>query len=179
MEVLNPEQVKVRAREVYKAGNYRESAQLYQKAREEALLLGDELLAAEMANQASVSFLRGRDPRSALEVLGGVYDTFNDFGKIQRMAVTLGNRASASEKLGNINQAEIDYQEAANLFKEIGESELYSITMQSLSFLYLRTIKPLRALSAINEAMVFKTKLSLPDRMLKNVLRILKGIRNP
>jgi tetratricopeptide (TPR) repeat protein len=173
MEGLHPELLKFQAREVYKAGNYREAAQLFLKAREEALLLVDHLFAAEMANEASVSYLMAGDPRSALGALDGVYDTFHDLGKIQHMAVTLGNQASAAEKLRNIKQAENNYRQAGKLFKEIGEGELYSHTMQSLSFLYLRTLKPKRALLAMNEALVFKTKLSLTDRILKCVLRIL------
>ena len=65
-----------------------------------------------------------------------------------------------------------DYQKSADLFKQIGDNELFTSTMQALSALQLRTGRQLEALATMKAGVDKIERPGLKSRFLKKLLDI-------
>ena len=128
--------------------------------------------AGEMANNASVSFLRAGDPEQALSVLQGKPKIFESLGDNHGKAISIGNQAAAYEALKKHKVALDLYLEAAEIFAQEGDIELYKSTMQSLSALQLRDGKPFDALTTMKIILNRLKNKSISNRFLANFLDI-------
>ena len=91
---------------------------------------------------------------------------------LRRQAFALGNRAAALEALGHLDDAAQDYENSANILKDIGEHELRADVLQSLSAIQLRTRKPLQALATMRAGIDNVEHPTLKQRLLKRLLNI-------
>jgi tetratricopeptide (TPR) repeat protein len=171
-EVLTPKQIVTEAQAAYGEGFFIKAAQFFLAAQESYESLGDSLNAAEMANNQSVALLRAGKAEKALQALAGKGKIFEDAGDIRRQAMTLGNRAAALEALKQWEDARNNYQQASDLFAQIGEMENYTATMQALSALELRTQRPLEAILTMQAALNKVSRPGLKQRLLKKLLKI-------
>ena len=171
-ETPNFKEEENRAHEAYKAGNFSEAAKLFCLLKKDYKALDDNVFAGEMANNASVSYLQGDDPKNALAVLDGVAEVFEAQGDNQKLAVTFGNKAASLEALNQNEKAADLYQKAAEIFSEEGDSELYRNTIQSLSALQLRTGLPIEALTTMKVSMEKAPQKGIKNRFLKRILDI-------
>jgi tetratricopeptide (TPR) repeat protein len=171
-DVLNPEQIAAEAQAAYKAGDYAEAAKSYQAAEESYRLVGDLLSAAEAANNCCVSLLQAGRAKDAFEAVKGTVEIFEEASDLRRQAMALGNQAAALEAGKRLEDALSDYQKAADLFKQIGENELYTSTMQALSALQLRTGRQLEALATMKAGVDKIERPGLKNRFLKKILEI-------
>lgn len=169
-ETLNPNDLVNEARRAYDGGDYLEAARLF-KAAEQGFDLGaDPCQAAEMANNCSVALLQAGEPQAALQALEGRERVFERVGDLKRLGMTWGNRGKALETMKQFDLAFQAYRQAADLFLQIGENELYTTTMQSISALQLRTNRPLEAVASMQAGLDRMGKSGVRQRLLKRLL---------
>jgi tetratricopeptide (TPR) repeat protein len=133
---------------------------------------GDDINAAEMANNACVALLQAGEAKRALDVVQGTPEQFDRLGDPQRAAQAVGNLASALDACGRIDEAEQAYIGAADRFKALGETEARADTLKALSQLQLKRGRALDALSSMQQGLEGSQKLSLRERFLRWLARI-------
>jgi tetratricopeptide (TPR) repeat protein len=154
-------------KESYKNGKYPEAASYFKAAAEGFQATGDALKSAEMANNASVAFLKAGEYQAALESVEGTDGVFESAGDVRRRAMAIGNYAAALESLNRINEAIAMYEQADSLFKEIGEHELRAPILQSLSTLQFKSGRNLEGLANLDAGFEEGGKTNLRRRILK------------
>jgi tetratricopeptide (TPR) repeat protein len=172
LEILNPDKLESEAEQAYLSGDYPKAADNYNASRIGFQAQGDLIKMAEMANNCSVARLKEGDPETALRVLEGVDLIFEQEGDIKGLAITLGNRGAALDALNRRDESAIDYKKSADLFRRCGESELYAVTMQSLSALQLRNGKAIEALVSLQHGINQIKKPRFSHRLIKKLLDI-------
>ena len=171
-DILTPQQMAKEAKSAYRVGDYAEAARSFEAARHGYLSANDAEMAAEMANNCSVSLLQAGENEAALKALEGSEFVFIQAGDRKRQAMTLGNQAAALDALGRLEEAEQIYWQAAGILKELGETELRLPIMQSISALQLRTGRHLQAVASMYAGVEKIKNPTLKQRFLKRLLGI-------
>ena len=171
-DILTPQQIESEAKSFYHAGDYMKAAKSFQAARQGYSLANNDFMAAEMANNCSVSYLMAGENESALQALEGVEFVFIQADDQKRQAMTLGNQAAALDALGRLEEAEEKYWEAAQIFKDLGDTELRLPIMQSISSLQLRTGRHYQAIASMYAGIEKINNPNLKQRFLKRLLGI-------
>lgn len=175
----SPQRLVKQAQNAYRSAHYREAAQLFKAAQAAYEQRDDALMAAEMANNASVAYLQAGDGAQALAVVEGTPQVFAAKGDLRRQGMALGNRAAALEALERYDEAEEEYLHAAAVLQEAGEDQLRAQTMQALSALQLRRGQRLQALasmySGLEEVRHPTPKQSFVKRLLAIPVEMLTG----
>jgi|WetSurMetagenome_2_1015567.scaffolds.fasta_scaffold257228_2 tetratricopeptide (TPR) repeat protein len=161
-----------KAKSAYDAEDFEEAAQWFERASNQYAQLGDTLNAAEMANNRSVSLLRGGNAQGALQASVGTERTFAQAGDIKRQAMALGNQAAAMESLHKDQEAIRLYEQSNQLLKQMNEPALRVFVLQSLSGLHLRQHHYMNAMATMEAALEIKSVLSLRERILRKLLQI-------
>ena len=130
----------------------------------------DYLNAAEMRNNLSVVLLELKKPEEALRVLQGTDVTFAEGNDKKRQAMALGNIATALQMNGELVEALTRFEQSAELFREINDPELRSITLKKISNLQLKTGKQFQALASLDASYDQSEKKSVKDRILQSFL---------
>lgn len=172
MEILNPNHLADEAQVDYKIRDYHSAAELYKAAAAGFLAAGDEIKAAEMANNSSVAWLKAGNPQAALDVVSGTDRVFELKGNIMQQAVAIGNQAAALEKLRHMDEALAAYTKSAELFHQAGEFDLRAYVLQSLSMLQLRKRHYLEAYATMRAGIMGVKKPNLKQRFLKTLIQI-------
>jgi len=172
METLNPQQLADEGRAEYQKREYLSAARLYQAAAEGFVASGDELKAAEMANNCSIAYLKGGNARAALEAATGTEVVFASKADRKQQAMALGNQAAALEKLKREDEAMTAYEKSAVLLKEVGEFELRAYALQAISSLHLRKRHYLEAYATMREGIMGLKKPNFKQRLLKSLIQI-------
>ena len=169
-DTKTPQQLEAEGGSAYHVGNHAEAAGFFSAAEEGYRALGDELKAAEMANNCSVAWLQANQVQEAYQAVQDTVDVFRTAQDKKRLAMALGNRAAALEALENLEQALTDYEESADILKEIGEHDLRLDVMKSISALQLRTGRSLQAVATMQAGVDGVEKPNLKHRLLKRIL---------
>jgi len=171
---LNADPLKLvqEAEAAYQTEEYALAANKYQSAQEAYAAAGDALMAAEMANNASVALLKGGNAGAAYEAAAQTDQAFARAGDLRRQAIALSNQASALESLKKTDQALALYQQSSELLKQINETEMRAFVLKSISFLQFRTGKRIEAMATMRIALDAQRKLTLRERVLKSLLGI-------
>ncbi len=175
VEPISPQILEAEGKTAYENGDYLKAESSFAAAQAGYIAQGDHLMAAEMANNRCVVILQMDDPnaaKAALEVVDGTVAVFKDAGDQSRQALALGNRASALEAIGDLDQAIVDYEESARIFKEIGAEDLRMDVVKSLSSLQLKTGRSLEALATMQAGVNGIQKPNLSQRLLKRLLSL-------
>jgi tetratricopeptide (TPR) repeat protein len=172
METVNPKQLADEAQAEYSKGEYLSAAKLFIAAADGYSATDDEILAAEMANNCSVAFLKSGDAKSALEVVKGTDKVFGSHGEMLRQAMALGNQAAALEGLKRLDEAVEAYGRSAELLNEIGEFELRAYVQQSISAIKLRKGRYLEAFAFMHDGVSKIDNPNLRQRMLKSLMKL-------
>ena len=176
MTTLFADKIAANAKNAYEAGEFLNAASLFEQAASQFSTQGDELMTAEMHNNSSVAFLKGGNPRRALDAAVGSDQTFAAAGDVRRQAMALGNIAAAQEELHDFEAARENYSRSAELFKEIGERDLRATVLEHLSALQFRTGKRIEALFSMETAIESKNKLAAKDCLLKSLIGIVRKL---
>lgn len=166
------EQLEDSAGKAYQAEHWTEAAEEFSAAGDAYAADGNQLKAAEMANNACVAHLRAGDSARALEAVEGTADTFERLGELKRAALALGNLASALEASGRVEEAEHAYSGAAEKFKDLGEADARADTLKALSQMQLKRGRAIDALTSMQHGLEGSRKLSLRERFLRWLARI-------
>lgn len=166
-EIYRPEELDRLGKAAFQRGDYAQAAENFSAAREGYRALNDETNAAEMANNASVAYLKGEQPQAALEAAQGTDAIFEAAGDQRRQAMALGNYAAALDSLNRVDEAIEHYEKADQLFKELGEHELRAALLQSLSNLQFKSGRSFEGLANLNAGFEEGGKTSIKQRLLK------------
>ncbi len=168
----SPQQLKKQAEAAYQSKQYRQAAELFLSASQAFSNAGNLLAAAEMSSNRSVSLLQAGDAKGALEAVRGMDRVFSLSGDTRKQALALGNEAAALEALGKHADAMDKYRQAADLLKQIGDSESRAAVLKSISQIQLKTGRHLESFASMDAALENQKKLSLIDRLLKKLLQV-------
>jgi tetratricopeptide (TPR) repeat protein len=160
------------AQKAYKAGRFPQAAAHYLQARTLFQNSGDEVKAAEAANNASVALLQSGDPQAALDASQGTEKVFEMAGDLRRQAIALGNQAAALDALNRLEEALKQYWLCSDLLKKSGDEENRTYILKSISTLQIRTGHELEALATMDAALQNQKQLSFQERFLKKLLQI-------
>lgn len=135
----------------------------------------DDIALAEMKNNLSVVLLKTKDTEGALEVVKGTDQVFLAHGEKKKQAMALANTATAMEALGKKEEALQFYEQASDLFKELGEKEMRKDILKRISDLQLKTKRGLQAIASMEAAYDQNDKKNIKDSVFKNLIVFLKS----
>ncbi len=161
-----------KAKAAYEAEDFEDAAQWYERAASQYTQQSDPLNAAEMANNRSVSLLRGGNAQGAYQASLGTEKVFAQAGDLKRQAMALGNQAAALESLHKDDEAIALYTQSNQLLKQLNEGALRVYVLQNLSGLYLRQRHYMNAMATMEAALEIKPNLGLRERLLRKLLQI-------
>lgn len=170
VETLSVTQLQEEGKAAYQRCDYKEAAKRFKEAAEVYRSNKDESNAAEMLNNLSVALLQAGDAKGAFQAVDGTESFFATSGDIRRQAIALGNRGAALEGQKRYKEAIEAYSDAADLFEQIGESELLAPVMQSLARLQLRNGKAFQGLASIQAGLGEMKRPALHQRVLKKLV---------
>jgi tetratricopeptide (TPR) repeat protein len=171
VETMSPANLKQEGERAYQDKDYLAAVKAFQAAAESYSQKGEQITAAEMANNASVAYLQAGEPESALQASIGTDEIFSQAGDTRRQAMALGNQAAAYEALGRLEAAAQAYQTSSDLLKEIGDQELRPAVMQSLSAVQLRLGNKMDALVTMQAGIEQIEKPSFKQKIIKKILK--------
>jgi tetratricopeptide (TPR) repeat protein len=160
------------AKQAYQSQQWTEAGQGFEAARRAYETAGDELKAAEMANNACVAFLQAGEAKRALESVEGTQAIFDRLQAPHRAAQAMGNLASALEGCGRSEDAERAYADAAERFKALGDDEARADTLKALSQLQLKRGRAVDALTSMQIGLEGSRRLGARERFLRWLARI-------
>lgn len=172
METISPHRLIKEAQTEYQKKQYLSAARSYKAATEGFTAAGDEVEAAQQANNCSVASLKAGDAQTALEMAAGTENVFALRGDLKGQAMALGNQAAALEKLKRIDEAMAAYQKSAQLLKDAGESELRAYVLQAISSLQLKQRHYLEAYATMRAGILGLKKPNFRQRVLKTLIQI-------
>ena len=160
------------ALKLYQQGAYIRAAEEFNTLAQAYYKEGDHLSAAEMLNNKCVALLMADDARGALDAAQGTEIVFANADDNARHAMALGNQAACQEELANYQEAIILYESAAELFKDIGDNEHYSLVKGKISSIQLISGNKIHALLTMKDALEAKQKLSLKEKFLSKLFKL-------
>lgn len=172
MTELDPPALAEEARRAYKARQYDHAAQLFQQAAQGYTVVRDNLLAAEMKNNASVAYLQRGDPQKALDAALDTDKVFEDAKDIKRWAMAVGNQAAALDELGRWQEALAAYDRSAQLFFEINEKDMRALMLKSAAGIKLKRGRVSESAFEMIGALEAKATPSIFERILRFFLRL-------
>ena len=171
-EISHPAQSEEEGKTLFRAGKFLQAAEAFSMAASSYLDQGNNSQAAEMRNNQAVALLKAKDPHQALEALQGTHELFLTGGQDLNAAMALANQATALEDIGDPVEALTLFNEAARLFKELAEQEMYLQTMQSISRIKFKQRNIPGALVSMQEGLDELKKPSLRQKLLRNLLKL-------
>ncbi|GAP10144.1 hypothetical protein BECAL_01302 [Bellilinea caldifistulae] len=176
MSEVDVQNITQKAWESYQNEDY-ETAAIAFSAAVEALTDESQILQqAEMKNNLSVALLKAGKPQQAYQAALGTDQIFAKAGDLKRQAMALANLASALEDLKRLDEALELFTQSAALFKQIQEKEMRAYVLQRISAIQLRQGKRIESLVSMDAALEQKTKLSFKDRLLRNLMGIIRRL---
>lgn len=130
----------------------------------------NELLAAEMCNNISVTLLGKKDAQEAYEIVKGTDEIFIQNGDRRRQGMALANIAAALEALDRKEEALALYEQTLDIFKEVGEKGMRANILRRISDLQLKTKRSLQAIASMEAAFDQSDKPSIKDSVFKRIL---------
>jgi tetratricopeptide (TPR) repeat protein len=167
----DPASLADQAQRAYKARQYGRAAVLYYQAAHGYLLGHNDLLAAEMKNNASVAYLQAGNPQKALDVVLGTDKVFEGVKDIKRLAMAVGNQAAALDELGRWQEALAAYERSAQLFSEVNEKDMRALMLKSAAGIKLKRGRVSESAYEMIGALEAKERPSLFERILRFLLR--------
>ncbi|MFN7037599.1 MAG: tetratricopeptide repeat protein [Bellilinea sp.] len=165
-----------KAWEAYQNEDYETAANAFSTAVEALTDENQTLQQAEMRNNLSVALLKAGKPQEAYQAALGSDQIFAAAGDLKRQAMALANIASALEDLKRLDEALELFTQSAALFKQISEKEMRAYVLQRISTIQLRQGKRIESLVSMDAALEEKKKLSFKDRLLRNLMGIIRRL---
>ncbi len=160
------------AQRAYKARQYEHAAQLFQQAAQGYTVGRNELLAAEMKNNASVAYLQAGDPQKALDAAAETDKVFEGAKDVKRWAMAIGNQAAALDELGLWQEALTAYDRSAQLFFEVNEKDMRALMLKSAAGIKLKRGRVSDSAFEMIGALEAKATPSIFERILRFLLRL-------
>lgn len=156
--------------------DYEAANRAFQQAKESYEEENNYDMAAEMKVNIGLVHRSLGELQQALEMMQEALRYFEDKHDKMRIAQTLGNLGGVYLALDDKEQAELSYRTASNLFKELGEEDLFSDTMLALGALQVRDGKLLMGAATYQIALENRTKLSGTQKVIKSLSGIINRL---
>jgi tetratricopeptide (TPR) repeat protein len=179
MNNYSPAILEDQARRAYQNADYSGAVSLYEQAQNAYATAGDELKAAEMANDRAVALLQENRPEYAYQASLGTEKVFEKAGDNLRYGMAIGNQATALEELGRFEEALSFYRKSASLFETEDENEYRAHVLKRISALHFKQGRKLEAIAAMEAALALKTKPTISERITKGLFGVLSRMLNP
>lgn len=171
-----PQELANDAKAAYEAEEYAQAEAAFKAAQAAYTEAGDPLNAAEMANNLSVTLLKAGNPAAALQCIENTDQVFAQAGDLDRQAKALGNQATALDELKRYDEAMTRYQQSVEVFKQIGQNDMAALVLKRISNMQYRTHNRAAAMSTMLDALNLQSRLSLQDRILKGLMKIVSRL---
>ncbi len=172
MENINPGTLADNGKKEYGKGNFKAAAGLFSQAAQAYSSMQDELNAAEMKNNESVSLLQAGKAKDALQATEGTEEVFHKAGDIKRQGIAVSNRAAALEGLKKWNEALAEYDRAASLLEQAGEGDMHSIVRKAAANLNLKRGRIVDSQMDVYDSLRLVEKPTFTQRIMKFLMRI-------
>ena len=137
----------------------------------EAFMSQDESLkAAEARNNLCVVRLAEQNWEAALAAVSGTPETFAAAGDQMRRAQAISNLAAAHAGAGHLDEAAQLYEQAIDLFTELGENENRAACYKALSAVQIKQDNKLQAMASMRSGLNLTPKLSAREKTLRGLL---------
>lgn len=147
-----------------------QAAEMFAQAAQAYDAQGEPLQAAEARNNLGVVRLAQQDWDGALAAVTGTPEIFAAAGDRLRQAQAIANLANAHEGAGHLEQAAERYEQAIDLFTELGETETRAACWKALAGVQLKQDKKLQAMASMQAGLKLAPKLNAREKTLKGLL---------
>jgi tetratricopeptide (TPR) repeat protein len=172
VENINPVTLADNGKKEYGKGNFQAAAGLFSQAAQAYISMHDELNAAEMKNNESVSLLQAGKAKDALQATEGTEEIFQKAGDIKRQGIAVSNRAAALEGLRKWNEALAEYDRAASLLEQAGEGDMHSIVRKAAANINLKRGRVVDSQMDVYDSLRLVEKPTFTQRIMKFLMRI-------
>jgi len=172
MGVDDVQQLVDEGRDHYRRGEFDAALRCFESAHAAAQAAGKDAQAAEAANDLGVVCIVLQRWESAEEWLNKAQRIFTALQDLDGEAQTLGNIGSMYRARGNLRDAAVYFQLAADRFRLVGGDTRRSSTLRSLGMVRLRQFRPFLALVAFEAACACQPNPNLIQRALRNLLAL-------
>lgn len=172
MENTNPITLAEDGKTEYGKANFKAAADLFARAAQVYVSMGDELNAAEMKNNESVAWLQAGKAKEALQATEGTEEIFLKAGDLKRQGIAVSNRAAALEGLKKWKDALDEYDRAADLLEKAGEGDMHSIVRKAAANLNLKRGRIEASQMDVYDSLRLVEKPSFTQRIMKFLMRI-------
>ncbi len=138
-EKASAQELKEQGLRLFQEGLYKEAAAEFGQARETFAAEGDEIEAAEMANNLGVIYRLQGEWDAAIVVLEEARAAFVRLGDRDREAQTLGNLGGLYASKGERDKAKECLRQAADIFAELGDDQHRGETLLALGMQMWKT----------------------------------------
>jgi tetratricopeptide (TPR) repeat protein len=155
----------------YQQKKYKKAAHLFMEIAQAYLTTNQELKAAEMKNNASVSWLLAGEAQKALQASLATHTLFENNQDYKQAGIAYGNQAAAYDALNKTEEALAYYHKASEQLLLAGETEYRSIVLKQISELQLKTGAYYQALASMNNALNSMENISVKDNILQRFFK--------
>lgn len=154
---------------------YEAAARSFQQAKQAYLEADDEIMAEEMKVNIALVHRELGEKQQSLDLMQEALKFFKVQEDQLRIAQVLGNMGGVYLALQDKEQAALAYREAADIFLELGEKQLYADTLLALGNLQVREGKLVAGVSLYQVGLEDKTELNMRQRVMKRLSGIVSG----
>lgn len=172
METIDPTTLVENGKSEYAKGNFKAAAGLFAEAAQIYASRNDELNAAEVKNNESVSWLQAGKAKDALQATEGTEAIFEKAGDLKRQGIAVSNRAAALEGLKKWQEALAEYDRAAALLEQAGEGDMHSIVRKAMANLNLKRGRIDASQMDVYDSLRLVEKPTFTQRIMKFLMRI-------
>jgi tetratricopeptide (TPR) repeat protein len=156
---------------LYRAGNYEEAAAKFVEAQQAFAAAGDQKEAAECANNRGVCWRQAAKWDEATTAFEEARPMFQALPDVLGEGQVVGNLATVVEAQGDKQRAAELYQEAIDLFTQVGAKDYAKDTYTALSKMKLKQRDVAGAMTAFDAGLEQLDNPNLIEKMARKILR--------
>lgn len=157
--------------------DYEAANRSFQKAKEVYEGNGDYDMVAEMNVNIGLVHRALNENQQALELMEQALHHFKSQDDQLRMAQVLGNLGGVYSAVNDKQQAELCYRQAADLFREMGETTLYSDTLLALGRTQFRDGRFFQGAATYQVALENRENLTGPQKIIQSLTGVINRMQ--
>lgn len=168
---LSPQELKEEGMRLFQQGDRSQALAAFEQAAAAFAAQEDMGNQAEMLNNMGVILRVQGKMDTAVSTLNQAADLFAQIGDTSRQAQTLGNLGDLYAQQKEYTEAARCYSNAAAQFAQSNEKEKQAQVLRALSLMELRRGQWLAAIMRMEESLLARPRLSIPQHLFKWLLR--------